>query len=156
MKKALDHLQKYRSFKKKRTPSPEQKISATKTIGENPDKRKHTPILNLLELFAVDLLDFWPMRKWRELCDSYPFHCWTATGCFWLAGQILAAHARFGLVYFILSALLIMFLNLGSRADGELSAYSVFNPGCERLLGQMTAEHFERDMLMVRRDEDDK
>jgi hypothetical protein len=61
----------------------------------------------------------------------------------------LAAHARFGLVYFVLSLLLLICLNLGSR-DGQPSAYSVFNPGCERLLGQLTGEHFERDMLMRR------
>lgn len=32
-----------------------------------------------------------------------------------------------------------------------MSAYSVFNPNCEQLLGQMTAEHFERDMLLQKR-----
>ncbi|VDO71930.1 unnamed protein product [Heligmosomoides polygyrus] len=34
----------------------------------------------------------------------------------------------------------------------QMSAYSVFNPNCERLLGQMTAEHFERDVLRRRVD----
>ncbi|VDO31845.1 unnamed protein product [Haemonchus placei] len=34
----------------------------------------------------------------------------------------------------------------------KMSAYSVFNPNCERLLGQMTAEHFERDVLRRRID----
>ncbi|EJW88880.1 hypothetical protein WUBG_00209 [Wuchereria bancrofti] len=33
------------------------------------------------------------------------------------------------------------------RKSGELSAYSIFNPHCERLPGTLTAEHFERDLL---------
>jgi len=33
------------------------------------------------------------------------------------------------------------------RKPGEMSAYSVFNPNCERLAGQMTAEHFENELL---------
>ncbi|VDL83403.1 unnamed protein product [Nippostrongylus brasiliensis] len=43
-----------------------------------------------------------------------------------------------------------IWLSLGTRSEGEISAYSVFNPNCERLLGQMTAEHFERDVLRRR------
>ncbi|RCN37228.1 hypothetical protein ANCCAN_16869 [Ancylostoma caninum] len=68
-----------------------------------------------------------------------------------------------------MAILVAICLSLGNRSDGErrhsiqysntcdvfsrrLSAYSVFNPNCERLLGQMTAEHFERDMLRRRID----
>ena len=38
------------------------------------------------------------------------------------------------LLYFILSALLLIILNLGTHNEGEPSTYSIFNPGCERLL----------------------
>ncbi|CAJ0939990.1 unnamed protein product, partial [Mesorhabditis belari] len=48
-------------------------------------------------------------------------------------------------------SLIAICLGLGQRKDGEISAYSVFNENCERLLGQMTAEHFERDVLQKRR-----
>ncbi|VDN32176.1 unnamed protein product [Cylicostephanus goldi] len=79
-----------------------------------------------------------------------------------------------------MSILIAICLGLGNRSEGEsafdgmssnvlhdqmflevictpsslfqLSAYSVFNPHCERLLGQMTAEHFERDVLRRRID----
>uniref|UniRef100_A0AC34G1K7 SAYSvFN domain-containing protein n=1 Tax=Panagrolaimus sp. ES5 TaxID=591445 RepID=A0AC34G1K7_9BILA len=112
------------------------------------------PKLNKFDYFAIDVLNIYPMRKWREWCSFDPLRCWIATGCFWLAGQVLAANAQFGIVYFMFSAFLFLFLNLGSRKEGELSAYSVFNPNCERLLGQMTAEQFERDM-MIRRNENE-
>lgn len=39
-----------------------------------------------------------------------------------------------------------MFLNLGERRAGEMSAYSVFNEGFARLLGTMTAEQIDREM----------
>ncbi|KAI6240141.1 hypothetical protein M3Y99_00500700 [Aphelenchoides fujianensis] len=86
--------------------------------------------------------------------ERYPLQCWTITGAIWLAGQCFAAHVQFGLVFFICSLFLVMFLHLGVRAEGEMSAYSVFNPHCERLLGQVTSEHFERDMLMQGRTAD--
>lgn len=66
----------------------------------------------------------------------------------------MAIHVEFGLVFTLLSLFLLMFLHMGVRAEGEMSAYSVFNPNCERLLGQLTPEHFERDMLMQRREDE--
>ncbi|KAL6742155.1 hypothetical protein Aduo_015338 [Ancylostoma duodenale] len=68
--------------------------------------------------------------------------------------QFVRCHCRvqFGLVFFAMAILVAICLSLGNRSEGELSAYSVFNPNCERLLGQMTAEHFERDVLRRRID----
>ncbi|KAI6177685.1 hypothetical protein M3Y97_00935100 [Aphelenchoides bicaudatus] len=99
--------------------------------------------LSFLESLSIDLLDVYPLRKWRQFNDQYPLQC-----------QILAIHVQFGLVFAITSLFVLMFLHLGVRGEGEMSAYSVFNPNCERLLGQLTPEHFERDMLMQRRDDD--
>jgi hypothetical protein len=45
-----------------------------------------------------------------------------------------------GAIYFMFSVLLSMLWNLGDRAEGELSAYSVFNENWTRLMGQVTAE----------------
>lgn len=87
------------------------------------------------------------MRKWREFCYFYPLQCWISTICFWLSGQILFIKLEFGFVYFMISCFILIFLNLGVRKEGEMSAYSVFNENCERLLGQITNEHFERDLL---------
>ncbi|CAB3397443.1 unnamed protein product [Caenorhabditis bovis] len=69
----------------------------------------------------------------------------------YLIGQTLFIWIEFGLVFFIIAALMFVYHNTGRRKRGELSAYSVFNKECERLPGQLTAEHFERDMLRQRR-----
>lgn len=56
---------------------------------------------------------------------------------------------EFGVVYFIVSALVFLVVSLrGSRnrAPGELSAYSVFNKNCEAIEGTLTAEQFEREI----------
>jgi hypothetical protein len=66
-------------------------------------------------------------------------------------GQYLAAKAQFGFVFFIIFLLLLLLLNLGVRKEGELSAYSVFNPNYERLLGELTGEDFEQEILMRRK-----
>uniref|UniRef100_A0A914Y6G1 SAYSvFN domain-containing protein n=1 Tax=Panagrolaimus superbus TaxID=310955 RepID=A0A914Y6G1_9BILA len=129
-------------------------IPASTEMDSQQTPQEEEPKLNKFDYFAIDVLNIYPMRKWREWCTVDPLRCWIATGCFWLAGQILAANAQFGIVYFMFSAFLMLFLNLGSRKEGELSAYSVFNPNCERLLGQITAEQFERDM-MIRRNENE-
>jgi len=56
---------------------------------------------------------------------------------------------EWGSLWVILSLFGAVFLNLGTRKEGEseLSAYSVFNKGCQRLLGTMTVEQFEREIL---------
>ncbi|CEF70246.1 Uncharacterised domain SAYSvFN-containing protein [Strongyloides ratti] len=53
----------------------------------------------------------------------------------------------FGIVYLICFLMFLMFLNMGKRKKGEVSAYSVFNENFEALPGQMTAEQFEEAML---------
>ena len=42
----------------------------------------------------------------------------------------------------MLTIICLIFLNLGKRKPGELSAYSVFNPNQERILGTMTVNDF--------------
>lgn len=56
---------------------------------------------------------------------------------------------EFGLAYFVLS--LFYWMYVGTRApedrkEGEKSAYSVFNPGCEAIQGTLTAEQLEREL----------
>lgn len=64
----------------------------------------------------------------------------------WLTGFILCNLHDCGSIWIILSLFLVIFRNLGTREKGELSAYSVFNEGCQRLLGTMTSEQFEREI----------
>lgn len=55
---------------------------------------------------------------------------------------------EFGAVYFVISSLYIIYANTrtGPKADGSLSAYSVFNPNYERLEGTFTSEQFEKEL----------
>eukprot|EP00903_Cladosiphon_okamuranus_P009386 g8950.t1 len=65
----------------------------------------------------------------------------------WLCGWAFFIWLEFGAVYFIISAMATIFVNLGEREDGEWSAYSVFNAGCKALLGTINAEQFEREIM---------
>lgn len=100
----------------------------------------------------IDVLDVPPFCTWRRCYESHPRSTLLITALLYLVGQIYFVWVQFGLVFFVASILLAICLSLGNRAEGEMSAYSVFNPNCERLLGQMTAEHFERDVLRRRVD----
>ena len=39
-----------------------------------------------------------------------------------------------------------MTMNTVRRKSGEMSAYSVFNPGCQPIQGTLTAEQFENEI----------
>lgn len=60
---------------------------------------------------------------------------------------------EFGLVYFIVSILIIIFLNTRnykekkSSSTNKLSAYSVFNPNLERIGGTLTSEQIEKSLV---------
>lgn len=54
---------------------------------------------------------------------------------------------QFGAVYFAVSLLFIMYFSMRTDRDpNHLSAYSVFNPNCERIDGTFTAEQFEKEL----------
>ena len=55
---------------------------------------------------------------------------------------------EFGAVFFIVSVFYFMFTNFrkSKKQDGEMSAYSVFNPNCEAIKGTLTAEQFENEI----------
>ncbi|XP_072498096.1 SAYSvFN domain-containing protein 1 isoform X1 [Notamacropus eugenii] len=67
----------------------------------------------------------------------------------WLVLLGLFVELEFGLVYFVLSLFYWMYVGTrgpGEKKEGEKSAYSVFNPGCESIQGTLTAEQFEREL----------
>ncbi|KAM9798454.1 SAYSvFN domain-containing protein 1 [Neosynchiropus ocellatus] len=67
----------------------------------------------------------------------------------WLVLLGLFVELEFGLPFFIISLFYWLYEGLRSpapREPGELSAYSVFNPGCQPLLGALTAEQLEGEM----------
>lgn len=60
----------------------------------------------------------------------------------------IAVQLEFGAVFFILSMLVIMWLNTRTKKkkQGEPSAYSVFNPNCEAIDGTIKPEQFEAEL----------
>ncbi|KAF7690401.1 SAYSvFN domain-containing protein 1 [Silurus meridionalis] len=67
----------------------------------------------------------------------------------WLVLLGLFSELEFGLPFFLLSLFYWLYEGLRNpavRKPGELSAYSVFNPNCEPILGTLTAEQLEGEM----------
>lgn len=67
----------------------------------------------------------------------------------WAVLLALFAELELGLPFFILSLLYWMYAGTrgpAERRPGELSAYSVFNPGCAAIAGTLTAEQLEREL----------
>ncbi len=60
----------------------------------------------------------------------------------WYSLYRLFLKFNFGAVYFMITIIILIFLNLGERKPGQLSAYSVFNPNQERILGSMSPNDF--------------
>ena len=52
-----------------------------------------------------------------------------------------------GRLYICLTGFVVIFSNLGKRAPGTLSAYSVFNPNFEELPGTLNASQFEAEIM---------
>ncbi|OWF56423.1 SAYSvFN domain-containing protein 1-like [Mizuhopecten yessoensis] len=66
----------------------------------------------------------------------------------WLALWGLFVEMQFGAIFVLLSAFIFLYKSLSNRKrkKNQLSAYSVFNPNCERLDGTLTAEQFEQEL----------
>lgn len=52
----------------------------------------------------------------------------------------------FSAVYLLLAMIAAIYINLGTKQEGEASAYSVFNPGMRRLPGQLDADEIDRQI----------
>jgi len=67
----------------------------------------------------------------------------------WLVLLGLSSELEFGLPFFVISLFYWLYEGLRSpkaRQPGEMSAYSVFNPDCQPILGTLTAEQLEGEM----------
>lgn len=66
----------------------------------------------------------------------------------WLTLWMLFIHLEFGAVYLIISLLILIYRNTSTirRNIYTPSAYSVFNPNCERIDGTFTSEQFEKEL----------
>lgn len=64
----------------------------------------------------------------------------------WVIIWLLFHYFEFGSLWIIFTLFATIFLNLGERQAGELSAYSVFNEGFTKLLGTISPEQFENEI----------
>lgn len=64
----------------------------------------------------------------------------------WFAGAPLAARFSLGPIYVLGTILAVILTNLGTRKEGELSAYSVFNSGTRQLPGQLNADAIDQQI----------
>lgn len=67
----------------------------------------------------------------------------------WVTLYAIFIKLQFGTIYFIVSALVGMYLNTrtGPKKPNEISAYSVFNENVQGIDGTLTAEQLQREML---------
>lgn len=81
----------------------------------------------------------------RELAKNVQLK---AMGCLllWILGYSICVMMEIGALFVMATLFLAIFLNLGERKAGELSAYSVFNEGFATLQGQLRAEDFDREI----------
>ncbi|PSN46118.1 SAYSvFN domain-containing protein 1 [Blattella germanica] len=66
----------------------------------------------------------------------------------WATLYAIAIQMEFGTVFLVVSILYGIWRNTrtGPKKQGEVSAYSVFNPNCEAIDGTLKAEQFEREI----------
>lgn len=67
---------------------------------------------------------------------------WAIKATVWLALLYLTSLVKLGNYFFIASALYWVFTNLGQIKPGEKSAYSIFNPNNEKLLGTFSGNEW--------------
>ncbi|ELU01130.1 hypothetical protein CAPTEDRAFT_187956 [Capitella teleta] len=87
--------------------------------------------------------------KLSESPDPHPRLRLSLKIILWIILWGLFIEIGFGAVYFCVSLLCIIYYTMradSSRNSGAPSAYSVFNPNCERLDGTFTAEQFEKEL----------
>lgn len=65
-----------------------------------------------------------------------------------MAGARLVYNIDPGLsaVYLLLAIIVFIYVNLGQKREGDASAYSIFNPGVQRLPGQLDADEVDRQI----------
>ena len=65
----------------------------------------------------------------------------------WMCGALIShVYVDTLSLYVMVTLFALIFLNLGERKQGELSAYSVFNDGFEEILGTLNAKQFDREI----------
>ncbi|VDN56196.1 unnamed protein product [Dracunculus medinensis] len=103
--------------------------------------------LYLIKIFFKFLTKLLPFKILQNFYSNSPKNCLIFLFVLWVIGLIFFIYHEFGFVFLLFSLFILIFVNLGQRKENEPSAYSVFNPNCERILGTLTAEQFENELL---------
>jgi hypothetical protein len=107
--------------------------------------RKYSIIISeLLKAFAELSQEF---VQWSVSTFKTTKLLWYIYAIMWIGGFVWAAYVEFEKVFVIITLFGVIYMNLGEKRDGEISAYSVFNFGFKRLLGTLTAEQFENEIM---------
>lgn len=121
---------------------------STEEITEEPNENTSSPIQSEPKQERSDWLLDTAVGRW--LTSRLVFTNLTLLKVLlWLVLLGLFVELEFGLPFFVLSLFYWIYEGLRSpeaRQPGELSAYSVFNPDCQPLLGSLTAEQLEGEM----------
>uniref|UniRef100_A0A3B3ZNP7 SAYSvFN domain-containing protein n=1 Tax=Periophthalmus magnuspinnatus TaxID=409849 RepID=A0A3B3ZNP7_9GOBI len=129
----------------------EQTVKETQ-VNSTPDQTKSTSRLNQAKTRTIKGQIDWLLDTavGRWLSSRLAFTNLTLLKLLlWLVLLGLFVELEFGLPFFVLSLFYWIYEGLRSpeaRQPGELSAYSVFNPDCQPLLGTLTAEQLEGEM----------
>lgn len=103
-------------------------------------------ILNICRLLTkVGLLSDKLYKRAVEWPATVSALTWTKVTV-WATGWALMTYAGFGSLWILLSMIASIFMNLGTRKKGEMSAYSVFNKGFRELLGTLNADQFDNEI----------
>eukprot|EP01031_Cornospumella_fuschlensis_P039399 gene39399-47961_t len=85
---------------------------------------------------ALGTVNWWRTKSWVFIVSF----------ALWIVGLVGANYFEVATLYICASIFVSMLMNLSTRREGELSAYSVFNTNFERLMGTLTAEQFDAEI----------
>jgi len=94
------------------------------------------------------------LKKVQYIFQNYEQIDWVILGLkimLWVILFKIFVLYEFGAVYFIFSAFVFIWMNMrsGPKQEGEVSAYSVFNPKCETIDGTLDADKLQKQMLFM-------
>lgn len=131
--------------KKPETPKTNEKEILLQSTDVSETEEKESEDQFLIEEHDETLIDEdAPLFNCTYLDFTFYFLCFVL----WSIVYWIFIKLQFGCVYFILSALIGMYVNTrtGPRRRNEVSAYSVFNKNCTSIPGTLKAEQFEREI----------
>lgn len=128
----------------------EAQCESSGTAGcQQPERTENNPTLSSQRQDCRDWLLDSALGRWLASKRLFISNVILLKLLLWLVLLGLFVELEFGLAFFVLSLFYWLYEGLRSpaaREPGEMSAYSVFNPDCQPLLGSLTAEQLEGEM----------